>query len=70
MDSFNKEDYLLRLTLFVLLVVVLASAMFVSELVYAISVNMMLFWYLLGAMLKKSGEDSGNDKNQRDNSGI
>ena len=70
MDSFNKEDYLLRLTLFVLLVAVLASAMFVSELVYAISVNMMLFWYLLGVMLKKSGEDSGNDKNKRDNSGI
>lgn len=69
-DSFNKEDYSLRLTLFVLLVAALLSAMFVSELVYTVSVNMMLFWYLLGVMLKKSGEDSGNDKNQRDNSCI
>ena len=50
-NSYGKEDYLLLLMIFTLLVSVLASAMFVSEVIYAISVNMMLFWYLLGIML-------------------
>ena len=55
--AFDSKDYSLRLTLFALLVAALASAMFVSEIIYAISVNMMLFWYLLGAMLTEGGAE-------------
>lgn len=55
--AFDSKDYSLRLTLFALLVAALASAMFVSEIIYAISVNMMLFWYLLGVMLTEGGSE-------------
>ncbi len=58
-NSYNKEDYLLLVMIFTLLVSALASAMFVSEIIYAISVNMMLFWYLLGIML--SYKEKGNE---------
>lgn len=68
--SFGTKDYLLCAMIFTLLVAVLASSMFVSEIIYAISVNMMLFWYLLGIMLKKSREGSSYDENQCNNSGI
>ena len=68
--SVGTEDYSLCSMIFTLLVVALASAMFVSEIIYAISANMMLFWYLLGIMLKKSGECSNNDENQCNSPGI
>ena len=54
--AYGTEDYLLCAMLFSVLVLILASAMFLSEIIYAISVNMMFFWYLLGIMLKKSKE--------------
>lgn len=56
--AFGTEDYLLCAMLFALLVLALASAMFLSDIIYVISVNMMMFWYLLGTILKKSREES------------
>ena len=50
-NAYDKEDYMLLVMIFALLIAALASAMFLSEVIYAISVNMMLFWYLLGIML-------------------
>lgn len=69
-NSYGTKDYLLCSLILTVLVAVLASSMFVSEIVYVISVNMMLFWYLLGIMLLKSREDVTIDKNQCNNSGI
>lgn len=68
--SFGTKDYLLCAMIFTLLVAVLASSMFVTEIVYTISVNMMLFWYLLGIMLAKSREGISYDENQCYNPGI
>lgn len=69
-NSYGTKNYLLCCMIFTLLIAALVSAMFVSEIIYAISVNMMMFWYLLGIMLAKGREDINDDKNQRNNSGI
>ena len=69
-NSYGTKNYLLCSMIFSLLVAMLASSMFVSEIIYTISVNMMMFWYLLGIMLAKGREEINNDKNQRNNSGI
>lgn len=56
--AYGTEHYLLCALIFTLLAIALASSMFVSDIIYTISVNMMLFWYLLGIMLAKSREDA------------
>ena len=69
-QSYGTDDFLLCAMLFALLVMALVSSMFLSDVIYAISVNMMLFWYLLGILLKKSGEVNKYDKNQHNSTGI
>lgn len=69
-NSYGTKNYLLCCLLFTLLVAIFVSAMFISDIIYTISVNMMIFWYLLGIMLAKGREDINEYKNQRNNSCI
>lgn len=47
---YGKKEWHFYTMIFSILVGASASAMFLSDIIYAISVNMMLFWYLLGVI--------------------
>ncbi len=55
----NSKEYMLNATIFTVLVSTLISSMFVTEIMYAFSANMMLFWYLLGYMLYEEKKVTG-----------
>ena len=57
---FFESDSLFYIMLFSILIAALASSLFVSDLVYAHSVCMVLFWYFLGIMLKR--EEAGSEQ--------
>lgn len=67
-SAFKTQHYALCVLMFTLLVSILLSSLFVTDIFYTTSPNMMMFWYLLGIMLAvKTKEGEKIDKTQRDN---